>query len=94
MDTHTHTQTHTPGPWHMLVTQYRIEVATMSKPHSSYAFSLGDEANARLIAAAPELLAHLKMLVSVIREGVAIPSDGAAVNAALEVIAKAERGDA
>lgn len=50
--------------------------------------------HANLLAAAPELLAHLKMLILGISEGVAIPSDGAAVNAAFEAIAKAERGEA
>ena len=49
--------------------------------------------NARLIAAAPELLAHLKMLVLGISEGVDIPKDGAAITAAREAIAKAERGE-
>ena len=46
--------------------------------------------NAELIAAAPELLAHLKMLVLGISEGVDIPKDGAAITAAREAIAKAE----
>lgn len=39
---------------------------------------------------APELLAHLKMLVFGISEGVDIPKDGAAITAAREAIAKAE----
>jgi len=47
-------------------------------------------ANARLIAAGPELLAHLKMLVLGISEGISIPKDGAAIIAAQEAIAKAE----
>lgn len=38
----------------------------------------------------PELLAHLKMLVLGIYEGVDIPKDGAAITAAREAIAKAE----
>ena len=46
--------------------------------------------NAELIAAAPELLAHLKMLVLGISEGIDIPKEGAAITAALEAIAKAE----
>jgi hypothetical protein len=49
-----------------------------------------DPGTARLIAAAPEILAHLKILVMGINEGVAIPRDGAAIAAALEAIAKAE----
>lgn len=46
--------------------------------------------DAKLICAAPELLQHLKILVFGIQSGVAIPPDGAAVNAALQAIAKAE----
>jgi hypothetical protein len=45
--------------------------------------------NADLIAAAPELLAHLKMLVMGISEGIDIPKDGAAIRAAMEAITKA-----
>jgi len=40
--------------------------------------------------AAPELLAHLEMLVLGISEGINIPKDGAAITAAKEAIAKAE----
>lgn len=40
--------------------------------------------------AEPELLAHLKMLVLGISEGIDIPKDGAAITAAREAIAKAE----
>ena len=47
-------------------------------------------ANAYLIAAAPGLLAHLKMLVLGISEGINVPKDGAAITAAREAIAKAE----
>jgi hypothetical protein len=46
--------------------------------------------NAELIAAAPELLAHLKMLVMGISEGIDIPKNGAAIAAALDIIAKVE----
>jgi len=46
--------------------------------------------NADLIAAAPEMLAHLKMLVLGISEGIYIPKNGAAITAAKEAIAKAE----
>ena len=46
--------------------------------------------HADLIAAAPEILAHLKMLVLGISEGIDIPKDGAAITAAREAIAKAE----
>ena len=47
------------------------------------------EADERLIAAAPDLLAHLQTLVDGIAAGVAIPADGAAVAAARAVINQA-----
>ena len=47
------------------------------------------EADERLIAAAPDLLAHLQTLVDGIAAGVAIPADGAAVAAARAVINRA-----
>jgi len=48
--------THTPGPSVLHKTVARIEVHPADK-RFCYAFSLSDEANARLIAAAPTLLA-------------------------------------
>ena len=48
----------TPGPWTFAKGPHRIEVHTT--PALAYAFSLSDEANARLIASAPELLAALE----------------------------------
>ena len=44
----------TPGPWTFAKGPHRIEVHTT--PALAYAFSLSDEANARLIASAPDLL--------------------------------------
>ena len=44
----------TPGPWTFAKGPHRIEVHTT--PALAYAFSLSDEANARLIAAAPDML--------------------------------------
>jgi hypothetical protein len=55
---------HTPGPWILHRKSARIEVAIPSMPRSSYAFSLDDEANARLISAAPELLKALNELLA------------------------------
>ncbi len=52
---------HTPGPWMLTHTRFRLEVKT--GPDRCYAFSHGDEANARLIAAAPELYQALKDIV-------------------------------
>jgi hypothetical protein len=56
--------THTPGPWLLVCTSSRFEVRT--SPKACYAFSHADEANARLIAAAPELLEALKLAESMI----------------------------
>lgn len=83
----------TPGPFplHVQSNGERYTIVTAQGNH--FATTFGPSA-ARLIASAPELLAHLKLLVAGIRDGVAIPSDGAAVNAALEAIAKAERWEA
>ena len=82
----------TPGPFPLRVQSNGERFAIVSAQGNHFATTY-DPAAARLIAAAPELLAHLKMLILGISEGVAIPSDGAAVNAALESIAKAERGE-
>ena len=49
---------HTPGPWTFAKGKHRIEVRTT--PSLSYAFSLSDEANARLISAAPDMFAELE----------------------------------
>lgn len=68
---------HTPGPWKLTRNPSRIEVRTDAT--GSYAFSLRDEANARLIAAAPdfyaaaeldvEAFAHILDIVRAIRAG-------------------------
>lgn len=53
--------THTAGPWTLTKNLSRLEVR-ISKTES-YAFSHKDEANARLIASAPELLEALETLL-------------------------------
>jgi hypothetical protein len=94
MNTHTHTQ----GKWH--VGKRAADIAIYGGKGEEIAKILGffnpdeeNKANARLIASAPELLAHLEMLVFGIAEGVSIPKDGAAITAAREAIQKA-RGEA
>ena len=57
---------HTPGPWTFAKGAHRIEVHTT--PALAYAFSRSDEANARLIASAPELLAALAGCADALRE--------------------------
>jgi len=49
---------HTPGPWTMTKGAHRIEVRINER--ESYAFALKDEANARLIAAAPPMAEALE----------------------------------
>ena len=89
---------HTQGKWHIGkraadVAVYGEKGEEIAKILSFYNSDEENKANARLIAAAPELLAHLEMLVFGIAEGVSIPKDGAAITAAREAIRKA-RGDA
>ena len=57
---------YTPGPWTFAKGPHRIEVHTT--PALAYAFSISDEANARLIAAAPDLLAALAGCADALRE--------------------------
>ena len=65
---------HTPGPWTFKRGVYRIEVRTT--PERSYAFSLSDEANARLIASAPELLEALEAVLPDLEHYVATHGPG------------------
>jgi len=76
---------HTPGPWALAIGPHRIEVHTT--PALAYAFSLSDEANARLIAAAPELLAALEALCE--DKYLADPINADRMRAARAAIAKA-----
>ena len=77
------TTKHTPGPWH--VTGYHVEaragaIATVCDAGDD---DTEGDANARLIAAAPELLAALQGLVATL-EGMAVhPSHYAAARAAI-----------
>ena len=57
---------HTPGPWTFKKGAHRIEVRTT--PERAYAFSLPDEANARLIASAPDLIEALAGCADALRE--------------------------
>ena len=75
--------THTPGPWVLNKTPSRIEVRQDAQ--SSLAFTLGDEANARLISCAPELLqiAEDFLLLSQLHDW-----EGAAIDNAKTVLLK------
>lgn len=55
---------HSPGPWNLTKTAARLEV----KPEGAnfcYAFTRKDEANAKLIAAAPDMLEALQNAANV-----------------------------
>ncbi len=92
---------HTPGPWHIegqdIVDDNRLWLITRTISTDDEAIAAVDEANARLIAAAPDLLAALKQLVTdygdCLMSDVPGPTDadGLAVFAAARAaIAKAE----
>lgn len=60
----------TPGPWIILPRDCGDNIFTASKPHRRIANTYGeDESNARLIAAAPELLAALQRFLPYIESG-------------------------
>ena len=59
------TQKHTPGPW-KLEREGKIRLLVRTQPDRCYAFHPDDEANARLIASAPDLLEALKALVALV----------------------------
>jgi len=75
--------THTPGPWVLNKTPSRIEIRQDAQ--HTLAFTLGDEANARLIACAPELLqiAEDFLLLSQLHDW-----EGAAIDNAKTVLLK------
>jgi hypothetical protein len=94
---------HTPGPWDKIVhgrSDSRVGAKTLIAIVYSQAY--GDrenqEANARLIAAAPELLAELKEAVKDCRCSLAERDSGHRIDCfapgALAAIAKAEMRDA
>jgi hypothetical protein len=53
---------HTPGPWFM--TEGWVMAEADKKPIANFNFYAATEANARLIAAAPELLEALRALLA------------------------------
>jgi hypothetical protein len=74
MSTEKHSPEHLPGPWHIVPGVYDTNPETATEfPHGPEIIAHGQtvawcqmycEANARLIAAAPKMLAALKRLVS------------------------------
>ncbi len=82
--------THTPGPWILYKGPVRIEVQMPADPiGAAYAFSLQDEANARLIAASPELLEVLKSLELMIRVNAPLHDGSVTHKAIVDAISKA-----
>ena len=84
--------THTPGPW--VKTKYKVSTPSgglIANTRSTGEASCADEANARLIAAAPEMLAALILLTG--RYGITFVQDAALRNLAVDAIAKATRGE-
>lgn len=96
------TATHTPGPWILKAGR------ALETPHGEFSLTYGHDrhgnpnfkdfcaldANARLIAAAPELLAQLKSLLEMFDHDAAHQPDpitaGEMIDATLATIAKAE----
>ena len=83
---------YTPGPWEVFDSHTGIYILDSAEQGAicKIEWCLEDEANARLIAAAPEMLAVLKRLCS--KAGACC--DGGAWREARAVIAKAEGMDA
>jgi hypothetical protein len=95
---HTHTHTHTPGPWKTVLSASTRAVTTANEAPKQaticrlftecVAFEPGEfEANARLIAAAPELLQVARdfLLLAALHDW-----EGAAIDFAKATLAKAE----
>lgn len=95
---------HTPGPW---VYRYFSEddawcigypgadgMIAMAVPNEHLPTTVSAEANAHLIAAAPELLEALKGLLYVIRNDQLVPESVSYMQKASAVLAKIEAPDA
>lgn len=78
---------HTPGPWQQIATKHRTLISSQEGHRVAECESLS-EADARLIAAAPELIAMLIRLVGAIDRMPSNSADGLA-DIARELIAKA-----
>lgn len=93
---------HLPGPWKIvnrpLASIDRLFVTTDSLDNLGLEvaavnpFVKGAAENAALIAAAPELLAVLKLIVAEVYSGMPVRMDDAQMTAALEAIDRAEGG--
>jgi len=88
--------THTPGPWRIAPhSKWLLKIETADRVIcDGFSGSHEDYANARLIAAAPDLLAALARLVESpgVNEDMLSPETIAAADAARAAIAKAQGG--
>ena len=87
------TQTHTPGPWRLgnqpsNVIAWRVTDSADRDVAHVFGSDLKSKGNARLIAAAPELLAALKRVVAAAEDG----DEMTAIELAEAAIARAEGG--
>lgn len=57
---------HTPGPWHLAEAETSIPVKAGAKTVASVRIGDNDQADARLIAAAPEMLEQLKAALKIV----------------------------
>lgn len=87
---------HTSGPWRADVSfvngprDYGYDAATGEFSSIAQAFGRDAEANARLIAAAPDLLEALRLLVGMVRASASSYTEHPDFHLALAAIAKAE----
>lgn len=88
---------HTPGPWKVSMGSTHVggPKSGICKFESIHGMYQNHEANARLIAAAPELLEGLKGLLQVIETDQLVPESVSYMQEARKAVAKAEgRSDA
>lgn len=83
---------HTPGPWHITVGAAYRQIEAVDGTLICFAASnnWANKANARLIAAAPDLLQALKAALTVLPDSVGDFD----YNAAVDAVAKATGGEA
>lgn len=86
--------THTPGPWHDSGNP-EYEIYKGNNPIASVipSFTAEDEANARLIAAAPEMYETMKSILAVVNDPGPIFPGTAIGDKVREVLAKVEGGE-
>ena len=84
--------THTPGPWHTYLSHKDINRHIACKDGNSIAKEV-HHANARLIAAAPEMYETMKAILAVVNDAGPIFPGTAIGDKVREVLAKVEGGE-